>query len=401
MENQRLRLSVALVAILELCGCGGEAPPRLVQVRDSAGITVVENKATSEAELDQWWLPDSPLLEIGVAEGDPEYQLHDVRSAVRLQDGRIVVANAGTQEIRFYDREGRFIQSVGREGEGPGEFVRLSWLKKFAVDSLAAWDWGTKRVTIFDCEGRLVRSLNLAQLPGVTYPSPVGVFDDGRLLVNNRIRPDLVAGRVTRAPVVSYLVDSNGELTSSVGEQPGTQIFFVMIEERPVAETLPFGRRPRFALFKDRFYAGTSDTYEIRIYGEDGTQRRIIRLEYENREVTAQHIERYKQTEIAPVPDPWRQQLEQWLAEAPIPETMPAYGPLMVDAEGNLWVRQYLEPGGEPTHWRVFDAEGQLVALAVAPGGFLPLEMGSDYVLGRWRDEMDVEYVRMYTLHKG
>jgi hypothetical protein len=28
-------------------------------------------------------------------------------------------------------------------------------------------------------------------------------------------------------------------------------------------------------------------------------------------------------------------------------------------------------------------------------------EIGEDYVLGTWRDEMDVEYVRMYSLDRG
>jgi hypothetical protein len=28
-------------------------------------------------------------------------------------------------------------------------------------------------------------------------------------------------------------------------------------------------------------------------------------------------------------------------------------------------------------------------------------EIGEDYILGVWKDEMDVEYVRMYSLDRG
>jgi len=46
----------------------------------------------------------------------------------------------------------------------------------------------------------------------------------------------------------------------------------------------------------------------------------------------------------------------------------------------------------------VFDAADRLVALTETPGGFVPLEIGSDYVTGRRQNEADVEYVRIHAL---
>jgi hypothetical protein len=34
------------------------------------------------------------------------------------------------------------------------------------------------------------------------------------------------------------------------------------------------------------------------------------------------------------------------------------------------------------------------------PERFLVFAIGSDWVIGRWRDELDVEHVRLYELHK-
>ncbi len=45
---------------------------------------------------------------------------------VRLGDGRIVAANSGMLEIRYYDPEGRHLLTVGRNGEGHGEFRTIS-----------------------------------------------------------------------------------------------------------------------------------------------------------------------------------------------------------------------------------------------------------------------------------
>ncbi|WP_419943063.1 hypothetical protein [Candidatus Palauibacter sp.] len=61
-------------------------------------------------------------MSIGTAGGDPAYELFRVGGAMRLSDGRIVVANAGTGELRVYDPDGIHLASWGGQGDGPGEF---------------------------------------------------------------------------------------------------------------------------------------------------------------------------------------------------------------------------------------------------------------------------------------
>ncbi len=68
--------------------------------------------------------------------------------------------------------------------------------------------------------------------------------------------------------------------------------------------------------------------------------------------------------------------------------------------DGYLWVRAYDVPGHEANNWSVFDAEGTLRGAVELPPRFQPLDIGSDYVLGVWRDADDVEHVRMYALVK-
>ena len=42
-----------------------------------------------------------------------------------------------------------------------------------------------------------------------------------------------------------------------------------------------------------------------------------------------------------------------------------------------------------------------LLASAHTPAGVRILDIGTDYVLGLWQDENDVEYVRLFRLMKG
>ena len=84
----------------------------------------------------------------------------------------------------------------------------------------------------------------------------------------------------------------------------------------------------------------------------------------------------------------------------PFPETMPAYeSTWVVDEEGNLWVPDYTLPA-EPATWSVFDPQGRLLGTVDTPAGGEVTQIGSDFVLGTWTDEMDVEQVRMYRLIK-
>ena len=89
-----------LLGLAVLAGCGGEKTgPQAIQVRDSAGIQIVEHPAGYEATLPVW-TADSVVLDIGADSGE---ELQSVGGAARLSDGRIVVINRSTGELRVFD----------------------------------------------------------------------------------------------------------------------------------------------------------------------------------------------------------------------------------------------------------------------------------------------------------
>ena len=54
----------------------------------------------------------------------------------------------------------------------------------------------------------------------------------------------------------------------------------------------------------------------------------------------------------------------------------------------------------ETIHWDIFNEPGTAIASIEMPAGFTPYQIGTDYMLGKWVDEMGVEYVRKYGLVK-
>lgn len=395
---QSRSVSIAILALVVLVGCDSENATETVQVRDSAGVQILEHAAGAAATLVEWRLQESPLLEIGAAEGDPSYQLFRVFSAARLGDGRIVVANGGTHELRFYDETGGFIRAVGREGGGPGEFRNLASVSKFADDSLVVWDWGNSRLTFYDGQGNLARSVNL--LLGVGLPLPVGILADGQLLVISIGLPSPGRSGVLQDSASLYRYSADGEPLDSLIHFAYSDLHVRSGDEGLSVMRIPFGATTQVAALSDGFYLGNPATYEIRHYAADGTLRRVIRREHTKRPVTPADIERYKERrlELTGEPDA-RARLRRDLDALPYPETMPAYSRIAVDAEGNLWVAEYVSPG-EPGRWTVFDSGGRMIATLETPPGFAVHEIGSDCLLGRWLDEMEVEHVQVFRLAK-
>jgi len=92
-----------------------------------------------------------------------------------------------------------------------------------------------------------------------------------------------------------------------------------------------------------------------------------------------------------------RETLRQALANRPYPPEMAGYRLVRAGTDGRLWVRENLQTSGAAT-WFVLTATGEPTAAVVTPAGFEPMHFGADELLGRWRGEMDVNYVRAYRL---
>jgi hypothetical protein len=391
---------MALLVTLAACGGDGAGPSGAV-IRDSAGIQIVENTVPLWPEGKGWQLSENPVLTIGELEGDPSYQLYQVYDARRLNDGRIVVANAGSNELRFYDSKGRFLGAAGRKGGGPGEFKGLADVWALADDSLLTYDFRNDRISFFDPSGEFVRSFQLQSLTGgKSSPSLVAPFADGSLLIRARTMffSPQTEGGLRRDSVLYLRCDPAGELIDSVGWYPGPEWYVKSEEGRMAASTRAFGRAPVAATIADAFYFGASDSYELARYDASGELQQLIRKTQQNVSVTAEDIERWKGEHFEEEDENTRMFWERMHADMPFPETMPAYQRVVVDAESNLWVEEYRRPGDEQPRWTVFDPEGVMLGVVATPPNFQVFQIGSDFMLGRWTDELDVEHVQLYKL---
>lgn len=178
-----------IAALLALAACTDPSPSAKSMVRDSAGTRIVENPDSAWQDEGRWTVRAAPALAIGVEDGEAAYRFDGIAGAVRLGDGRIVVADGGTRQVRIFDAAGRHLTTSGREGAGPGEYGALNGLALGPGDTLLAVDGMQNRVTLLDAGGRRVRVVTMPNAPGGAPLWYVGRLRGGDLLLK---RPSML-----------------------------------------------------------------------------------------------------------------------------------------------------------------------------------------------------------------
>ena len=403
MTDRSWLAGAAALPFLLLWACASESEPPSTTVRDSVGITIVENSRVPQTDAGGWRVDPEPILTIGTVSGDPNYQMFTVNGALRLPDGRIVVANDGSQDLRIYDADGVYQSSIGGHGSGPGEFNSIWYLGRYGGDTLIVLDGYLRRISYLHPDDGFIRSTPTDQELGLILIAQ-GNLADGRIVSGG--------GPIWGGPVEPQqgfsrdrtrflVVGSDGSLEQDLGEFPGAEIYFRSNENEAEVVMVPFSKAPAGAAWGDLIYVGISDSYQILVYDSGGDLLRIIRLEQDPLPVTSEDTETYIQERVEQVVDAGERRRMEEVYRAPPPlDRMPAYRVFRTDVLGNLWVEEYRRPGDDIPTWTVFDPEGAVLGRVSLPAGLSVREIGEDYVLGVYTDDLDVEYVQMYRLER-
>jgi len=149
-------LSVLLIPVS--CSRKPESAAR-VEIID--GIEYIHNTGTPLH-------PDkSVTFEEELSIGGEEYDmLSQPRSFIIDKEGSIFISDYQDQAIKVFDSNGDFIKTIGRKGEGPGEFAYLGSQTFLPDGRLLAMDSMTMRLNLFDPEGTYLTSYHWTQRSG-------------------------------------------------------------------------------------------------------------------------------------------------------------------------------------------------------------------------------------------
>lgn len=375
----------------------------------------------AEPELTAW----APVFEtrIGSAD-DPEQSLTRIGQVLIGPGGRLYVSQSSDREIRMYDAGGDLLGTIGREGEGPGEFRGISWMS-LRNDTLYTSDNGLGRLTAFDLEGGLLGSVQWSsemQSGGEGYGfgpgTPQVLLDDGTALLRP---PMFVAGRraqpgITRSSrtVPYFRMDRQGsfidtlapvtsEFTSVRVEVEGTVVAVpCLTDDNPLAALSPDGRG--VVTVDRRVVPGPEPaTIGVALVSPAGDTAYAQSVPYQPiplpDEVLQNHIEGYREARLsAERPAPSAAQVESVLREAEcLPATHVPVTELAVTQDGWIWLRREAELGDSVT-WNVLDPDGHPAAELRLPAGQSVAAAGGDLLIATEEDELDIPYVVVYRL---
>jgi 6-bladed beta-propeller len=92
-------------------------------------------------------------LRVGEVDGDESYLFGRISNVAIGKDGGVIVADDKTPVLRMYDAEAKFLRTIGRAGEGPGEYRSMGGVRTLPDGRILLWDNRIQRLTYYSAAG--------------------------------------------------------------------------------------------------------------------------------------------------------------------------------------------------------------------------------------------------------
>jgi hypothetical protein len=135
-----------------------------VRIKTENGVQVITNPEKPSSP------PGSPRqmritkeLVIGKSSGHDEYMFGEVEGVAVDDFGRIFVLDSKQTLIRVFDRNGAYLKTLGRKGQGPGELqtpqhIFTTWQEEIMIE-----DHSPRQFVFFSWEGEFLRNVSFAR----------------------------------------------------------------------------------------------------------------------------------------------------------------------------------------------------------------------------------------------
>ncbi len=389
MRFRRLFALLLPVLAAPACGGAGEGTDAAV-VRDTLPngvLSIMSHGPTAWADTSGWKLVED--LQVGSGEsGGPGELVQPMGFAVDPA-GRIYVVDTKPTVIKVYGPDGSFLHTIGREGQGPGEF-QVAFPAAFDT-LLIVQDPQTARTSVFDTAGTFLDSWP----SGCCYWMPLHVDARGRIATPVQEPPsDSIAITFARAGLDGTPIDTlhlpmlgprhNWVIERTSGTSRSRSVFNI-----PWSPSTDYGFLPDGGLVM-----GYSDTYRLTELGPDGDTLRVF-----GRTWTAPAIPTFRRDSVfeglvAMIGQRMEPaELRRTFQKSDMPTSAPAWRDIYADPAGRIWLRGIDLGQGES--FDVFDSSRVFLGTVPVPaslGSFL-VQWGPDgrlYSLGQDADGLPV-----------
>jgi hypothetical protein len=306
-------------------------------------------------------------LRLGGPEAKGDYAFNGIITLTVDSQDNIFVLDYKDSHIKVFDKTGKYLRTIGREGQGPGE---LNGLRSVAVDRVSGLlftlELSGRRVSCFDTQGKFIKSMSYKG----GLPLAMVLDSKGRIYIQEGVISDKES---------SYIFKKfTSDMESSV----------ILIKAPTLIRTEgtdPFRPIATFAVdHKDQFIYGYPKAYEIQIFGADGKPVRRILKDYQPVEVTPAEIDEVKKDTPPGI-------------KVDFGKNHAAFRKIFSDGEGRLFVQTFEKAKtGKGRVFDIFDADGRFMGTVPLTDTPVLFRKGSLYSLEE--DEDGYQIIKRYVV---
>lgn len=180
-----------------------------VAVRDTIGDTIVVRTVSGSTMGPLSYIEE---LSIGQLDGPPEYTLGQPGCVRADGHGGVYVFDMQVPALMQYDSMGKYVRTIGREGEGPGEYeLGCSGIRRHPDGGIVMADEGNLRINIYASGGEFVNTIRKAT-QAMRSAGDVDVDAGGRIYETGRI----MAGDPPRWTEILVTHDAEGAILDTI-----------------------------------------------------------------------------------------------------------------------------------------------------------------------------------------
>lgn len=354
---------------------------------------------------------------------EPDYTLTEIAELAVAPDGRIYSLHPEEALIRRWSPAGEALGTIGRRGEGPGEFMSL-WHLGWRGDSLWVFDVHTSRISFFDTSGLYLGALTPALVAPTAEqaarlifpPRPAGLLGDGSIHGATQVASAaVVEGRVTSIAHVRMNPDGSiidTVVTVPIGRESVLRVGFGgggMVSRQPFGDGVlaTLTRDGRSFLMVERPASRSGGRSEFRLHRVelDGDTVYSRSFPYVPVPIPADTIESYINAKVGSLQGFTAPRggspSSRWLGAVReamyTPDFYPPVSELVAGRDGTIWMA--LNPSNEiTTEWLVLGDDGEVIGTVALPRAMNLMVAERSMVWGTERDEFDVDYIVRYGI---
>ncbi|MEX0662749.1 MAG: 6-bladed beta-propeller [Balneolaceae bacterium] len=353
LKNEKLYLVV--LGVLFFGSCSGEP-----EIEIPEEISALENATLISSDATPLHNSE-PVIEATYGDTD-EIIIGRIGPFTVGNNGNVYLSDVSRQVIHVYSADGTHIEEIGGEGDGPGEFRRIS---SVSIDekTIHVLDTQQMRISRFDVNNfRYIDDMELPFEPDYsggyfTYPQSLDVMNDGNHLIHFGM--GFSSGQEDQETSRS-VIGKKFDIDKGVIE-PDTMYSFPASEalvrrdgtSLHMMASVPYKRSAHVHYKNGEIMHGWSEEPLFKWFDEDGEYTRAVYSPYENEPLLRNDIVK----EYEDRDEPWRGMIR----NDDHPETWPSFIQAIPDDEGRVWVGLITDDPDIYT-WKSFSLDGEVYA---------------------------------------